>query len=151
MIRKPGYGEDMIEEGTTMARAIDDRYLAHKRNPDNEVECRDHHARAVASCGAFLAASGCEHHGPKERIDFDPMIRREDFHASFTAAKHAALPVVTQEREAVIHSGTLLAGRAVEEDPILTNHPGLSGSRGISQEFLPYAMVRSRDFPMLTT
>jgi uncharacterized protein (DUF608 family) len=79
--------EGLIDEGMTVARAIHDRYRAEKRNPYNEVECSDHYARAMASYGAFLAASGYESHGPKAYLGFSPRISPERFKSAWTAAE----------------------------------------------------------------
>jgi len=77
---------DLLESGLAVARAIHDRYNARLRNPYNEIECSDHYARAMASYGAFLAACGYEHHGPKGHLGFAPALGADDFRAAFTAA-----------------------------------------------------------------
>jgi len=77
---------DLLEHGLAVARAIHDRYHARLRNPYNEIECSDHYARAMASYGAFLAACGYEHHGPKRHLGFAPAFGSDDFRAAFTAA-----------------------------------------------------------------
>ncbi len=79
-------GEGMLTEGLAVSRAIHDRYDASKRNPYNEIECSDHYARAMASYGAYIAASGYEYHGPKGYIAFAPRLSPENFRAAFTAA-----------------------------------------------------------------
>ncbi len=78
--------EGLLTEGLALSRAIHDRYDGRKRNPYNEIECSDHYARAMASYGAFVAASGFEHHGPKGYIGFFPKLGAGDFKAAFTAA-----------------------------------------------------------------
>ena len=78
--------EGLVTEGLAASRAIHDRYDAHKRNPYNEIECSDHYARAMASYGAFIAACGYEHHGPKGYLAFAPRWQADDFKAAFTAA-----------------------------------------------------------------
>ncbi len=78
---------DLLEKGLAVARAIHDRYDGRLRNPYNEIECSDHYARAMASYGMLLAASGFEYHGPKGYIGFAPRLRPEDFKAPFTAAE----------------------------------------------------------------
>ena len=63
------------------------RYDAALRNPYNEIECSDHYARAMASYGAFISASGYEYHGPKGHIGFAPRLSPENFKAPFTSAQ----------------------------------------------------------------
>lgn len=79
--------EGMVEESLILTRAIHDRYHAAKRNPFNEVECSDHYARAMASYGTFITASGFTYHGPSGSIGFEPKLRKENFKAAFTAAE----------------------------------------------------------------
>jgi uncharacterized protein (DUF608 family) len=79
--------EGLVEEGLAIERAIDERYHPAKRNPYNEVECGDHYARAMASYGVFLAATGFELHGPKGHLGFAPRLAPERFRAAFTAAE----------------------------------------------------------------
>ena len=79
--------EGMQLEGLAISRAIHDRYDASKRNPYNEIECSDHYSRAMASYGAYTAASGYSYHGPKGVLGFDPKIHPEHFKAGFTTAK----------------------------------------------------------------
>ena len=78
--------EGLLTEGLALSRAIHDRYDGRKRNPYNEIECSDHYARAMASYGAFVAACGFEHHGPKGYIGFFPKLEAGNFKAAFTAA-----------------------------------------------------------------
>lgn len=79
--------EGMVMEGLAIERMIHDRYHAARRNPYNEVECGDHYARAMASYGAFIAACGYEHHGPKGHLGFAPKLTPENFKAPFTTAQ----------------------------------------------------------------
>lgn len=79
--------EGMVQEGLAIVRAIHDRYHASRRNPWNEVECGDHYARAMASYGVFLAACGCEYHGPKGHLAFSPRLSPNAFKAAFTTAE----------------------------------------------------------------
>jgi hypothetical protein len=79
--------EGLVEEGMAVSRAIHDRYDGHLRNPYNEIECSDHYSRAMASYGAFIAASGYESHGPQGYLGFAPKVRNGDhFKCAFTAA-----------------------------------------------------------------
>ena len=78
--------EGMLEESITLTRAIHDRYHPSKRNPYNEVECSDHYARAMASYGTYIAASGFRYHGPKAEIGFAPRLKPEDFQCAFITA-----------------------------------------------------------------
>jgi len=64
-----------VEDGLAIKFAIHDRYSATKRNPNNEIECSNHYARAMASYGTFIAMGGFEyHHGPKGYIAFSPKL-----------------------------------------------------------------------------
>ena len=79
--------EGLVEEGMAVSRAIHDRYDGNLRNPYNEIECSDHYSRAMASYGAFIAASGYESHGPQGYLGFAPKVRAGDtFKCAFTAA-----------------------------------------------------------------
>lgn len=62
-------------------------FRAAKRNPWNEVECRDHYARSMPSCGVYLAACGFEYDGPRGHIGFAPRLTPEDFRCAFTSAE----------------------------------------------------------------
>ena len=77
---------DLLQNGLAISRAIHDRYNAALRNPYNEIECSDHYSRSMASYGAFQAACGFEHHGPKGHIGFAPRLSPENFKSAFTAA-----------------------------------------------------------------
>ncbi|MDG1302434.1 MAG: GH116 family glycosyl hydrolase [Opitutae bacterium] len=79
--------EGLVKEGMAVSRAIHDRYDGHLRNPYNEIECSDHYSRAMASYGAFIAASGYESHGPHGYLGFSPKVRDGGtFKCAFTAA-----------------------------------------------------------------
>ncbi|MGO4288463.1 GH116 family glycosyl-hydrolase [Chitinophaga sp. RAB17] len=79
--------EGMTDEALTLTRAVHDRYHAFKRNPFNEIECSDHYARAMASYGTFITATGFQYHGPKGYIAFAPALNKEDFKAPFVTAE----------------------------------------------------------------
>jgi hypothetical protein len=80
-------GDNLVQKGMAITRAIHDRYSALKRNPYNEIECSDHYSRSMASYGIFLAACGYEYHGPSGYLAFAPRISPEDFKAPFTSAQ----------------------------------------------------------------
>lgn len=90
--------EGLLTEGLAVTRAVHDRYHPSKRNPWNEVECGDHYARSMASYGVYLAACGCEYHGPNGRLGFAPRLAPEDFRAAFTTAE--GWGAFSQKREA---------------------------------------------------
>jgi uncharacterized protein (DUF608 family) len=79
--------EGLVEEGLAVERAIHDRYHPSKRNPYDEIEYGDHYARAMASYGVFLAASGFELHGPRAHLGFAPRLAPEKFRAAFVGAE----------------------------------------------------------------
>ena len=81
--------EGMVDEGLALCRAIHDRYAESPldRNPFNEIEYGNHYTRAMASYGAFIAATGFEYHGPRGHLGFAPRIRPDDFRSAFTAAQ----------------------------------------------------------------
>lgn len=79
--------EGMITEGIGLSHAIHQRYRAKRRNPYNEIECSDHYARAMASYGAFLAATGYEYDGPEGVLGFAPAWGVEKFKTAFTTAE----------------------------------------------------------------
>ncbi|QEH32152.1 hypothetical protein OJF2_06210 [Aquisphaera giovannonii] len=97
------FWEGMTTEALAIVRMVHDRYHPARRNPYNEVECSDHYSRAMASHGAFLAACGYEHHGPKGHLGFAPRVTPEDFRAPFTAAD--AWGTFAQKREGEGQSG----------------------------------------------
>ncbi len=79
--------EGMVQEGLAIEKTIHDRYNASLRNPYNEIECGNHYARAMASYGVYLAASGYRYHGPRQLLSFDPKVQPENFRAAFTTAE----------------------------------------------------------------
>lgn len=79
--------EGLVMEGLAVTRMIHDRYHPSRRNPWNEIECSDHYARAMASYGVFLRATGFNCHGPKGHLAFAPALAPENFRAPFTAAE----------------------------------------------------------------
>lgn len=79
--------EGMPQEGLTLVGAIHDRYDGVKRNPWNEIECGDHHARAMAGWGYLIGASGYVYDGPAGRIGFAPRVTPDEFRCFFTAAE----------------------------------------------------------------
>jgi len=79
--------EDMVTEGLSIIKGIDERYQPPVHNPYNEVECGDHYARAMASWGAYLALAGFNYHGPKGEITFAPKFFKENYKAAFTLAE----------------------------------------------------------------
>jgi uncharacterized protein (DUF608 family) len=78
--------EGLVTEGLAVTRMIHDRYHAKLRNPWNEIECSNHYARAMASYGSFVTASGFRHHGPRGTIGFAPKITPDDFRCAFITA-----------------------------------------------------------------
>lgn len=79
--------EGMTDEALTLTRAVHDRYHAFKRNPFNEIECSDHYARAMASYGTFITATGFQYHGPRGYIAFAPALNKDDFKSPFVTAE----------------------------------------------------------------
>jgi len=79
--------EDMIDEGLSIVKGVDERYSPQKHNPWNEVECGDHYARAMASWGVMLALEGYFYDGPKGMISFNPKIQPSHFEGLFTTAE----------------------------------------------------------------
>jgi hypothetical protein len=78
--------EGMADEGLAMIRAIHERYDGRRHNPWNEIECGDHYARALASWGCLLAATGFVYDGPAGIVEFAPRLSPDDFRAFFTGA-----------------------------------------------------------------
>ena len=87
MIAEGEPGDELVERGLAIVKAIHERYAPDKRNPFNEIECSDHYARSMASFGAFLSACGYEHHGPKGWLGFAPKVSPDKFKAAFTSAE----------------------------------------------------------------
>ncbi|MFT4153529.1 GH116 family glycosyl hydrolase [Parafilimonas sp.] len=79
--------DDMIDEGLSIVKAVDERYSPQKHNPWNEIECGDHYARAMASWGVMLALEDYYYNGPEGIIRFNPKIRSSHFEGFFTAAE----------------------------------------------------------------
>ena len=79
--------EGMITEGLSIVRAVHDRYDGAKHNPWNLILCGDHYARAMASWGCLLAATGFTYNASAGEIGFAPKLTPEDFKAFFTAAE----------------------------------------------------------------
>lgn len=120
--------EGLVEEGMAVSRAIHDRYDGHLRNPYNEIECSDHYSRAMASYGAFIAASGFESHGPQGYLGFAPKVRDgETFKCAFTAAGGWG----SYEESAV--SGNLRAEVMVKWGAVKLESLGLELPEGVSK------------------
>lgn len=79
--------EDMIDEGLSIVKAVDERYSPQKHNPWNEIECGDHYARAMASWGVMLALEDYYYNGPQGIISFNPKIQPSHFEGFFTTAE----------------------------------------------------------------
>jgi non-lysosomal glucosylceramidase len=79
--------ENMVKEGLSMVKAVDDRYDGTKHNPWNEIECGDHYARAMASWGVLMALEDYVYDGPQKKLGFSPRIQKNDFNAFFTGAE----------------------------------------------------------------
>ena len=79
--------EGMVDEALTIVRGVHDRYNGAKHNPWNEIECGDHYARAMASWGCLIAASGYLYDGPAGTLGFAPRMTPEDFKCFFSAAE----------------------------------------------------------------
>jgi hypothetical protein len=78
--------DPLLTQGLTVCRAIHDRYDASRRNPYNEIECSDHYARAMASFGVFIAATGFHCHAGQGLLRFEPKIGAKDFAGPFIGA-----------------------------------------------------------------
>jgi len=78
--------DPMLTQGLTVCRAVHDRYDASRRNPYNEIECSDHYARAMASYGVFIAATGFHCHAAQGLLRFEPKIGAKDFAGPFIGA-----------------------------------------------------------------
>jgi len=79
--------DDMIDEGLSLVKAVDERYSPKKHNPWNEIECGDHYARAMASWGVMLALEDYYYNGPQGIISFSPRIQSSHFEGFFTTAE----------------------------------------------------------------
>ena len=78
--------DPLLTQGLTVCRAVHDRYDASRRNPYNEIECSDHYARAMASYGVFIAATGFYCHASTGLLRFEPKIGAKDFAGPFIGA-----------------------------------------------------------------
>ena len=79
--------EGLIEEGLTIVKAVRDRHDGVRRNPWNEVECGNHYARSMASWAVLTALSGFKYDLVKGEIEFNPVIKEEDFSCFFSCGK----------------------------------------------------------------
>jgi non-lysosomal glucosylceramidase len=78
--------DPLLTQGLTVCRAVHDRYDASRRNPYNEIECSDHYARAMASYGVFIAATGFHCHASTGLLRIEPKIGSNDFAGPFIGA-----------------------------------------------------------------
>jgi non-lysosomal glucosylceramidase len=78
--------DPLLTQGLTVCRAVHDRYDASRRNPYNEIECSDHYARAMASYGVFIAATGFHCNASTGLLRFEPRIGAKDFAGPFIGA-----------------------------------------------------------------
>src|SRR6185437_1508893 len=90
--------DNMLEEGLSVVKGINNRYSPAKHNPWNEIECGDHYARAMASWGVMLALEDYYYNGPKKIMGFAPKLHPEKFRGFFTSAD--AWGNISQERTA---------------------------------------------------
>ena len=81
-----GETDPLLVNGLATCRAVHDRYDASRRNPYNEIECSDHYARAMASYGVFVAATGFHCHAGQGLLRFEPKIGAKDFAGPFVGA-----------------------------------------------------------------
>lgn len=79
-------GDPLLTQGLAVCRAVHDRYDAVRRNPYNEIECSDHYARAMASYGVFIAATGFHCDASAALWRFEPKIGANDFAGPFIGA-----------------------------------------------------------------
>jgi non-lysosomal glucosylceramidase len=79
--------DNMVKEGLSLVKAVDDRYDGTKHNPWNEIECGDHYARAMASWGVLMALEDYVYDGPGKKMGFSPRITENEFKGFFTAAE----------------------------------------------------------------
>jgi hypothetical protein len=89
--------DNMLEEGLSIIKGVNDRYSPAKHNPWNEVECGDHYARAMASWGVMLALEDYYYNGPEKTMGFAPKLNAGNFRGFFTAAD--AWGNISQERK----------------------------------------------------
>lgn len=62
------------------------RYDGERRNPWDELECGHHYVRAMASWGAFLAASGFRYRGAEQAVSIAPKPRAANFTSFWSTA-----------------------------------------------------------------
>ena len=62
--------EGMIDEAVKIVAAARDRHDGYRRNPFDEAECGHHYARAMASWGCFIAATGFGYDGGTRTMSF---------------------------------------------------------------------------------
>ena len=79
--------EGMVEEGMAVIHAVHQRYRPTTRNPWAEEEAGKHYARALASYGCFVAASGFTYDGPGGAIGFAPRLTPGKFRSAFVGAQ----------------------------------------------------------------
>ena len=97
--------DPMLTQGLAVCRAVHDRYDAARRNPYNEIECSDHYARAMASFGVFIAATGFHCHAATGLLRFEPKLGAKDFAGPYVAA--GAWGRFTQKQDAKGLTATL--------------------------------------------
>ena len=79
--------EGFVNEGLEIVKAVRERHDGYKRNPWNEVECGHHYARAMSSWGLLIALSGFKFDLTKKVIEFNPVVKNEDFSCLFSCGK----------------------------------------------------------------
>jgi hypothetical protein len=136
--------DPLLLQGLAVARAVHDRYAAHKRNPYNEIECSDHYARAMSSYGVFIAACGFHTHAPSGLIRFEPKWRAADFAAPFVAG--GAWGRYAQTISDGVFSATLETRHGELALAVLEVAPGIPGtmkaSVAIGGHAVPATVVR---------
>ena len=94
--------DDLVQHGLAITRAIHDRYSAGRgRNPDNEIECSDHYARAGSSYAVFLAVCGFHFDQSKKVLRFHPVIQKENFKAPFTTSQAWGVSTQTKNEASI--------------------------------------------------
>jgi non-lysosomal glucosylceramidase len=66
--------EGLVTEGLAIVKMAHERYSPERRNPYNEIECSDHYGRALAAFGVYLSLTGFRHHGPRGRLEIQPVL-----------------------------------------------------------------------------
>jgi uncharacterized protein (DUF608 family) len=69
----------LAKEGLEIVKAVSDRYNGLHRNPWDEEECGHHYARAMSSWAVLLALTGYRCDGSAQRLEFAPVVSRENF------------------------------------------------------------------------